>query len=319
MVINCIDDFYEKLSKIGFIQEKSDNESVFEVLNSYGNGYIKRFKLQGGIDLCIMDMYLKNDFYYNFKVSKKYLEIVYVKEGSLKLFDYTKDKINRLNEDELIFCLDANFEGKILHPKNTKLKYISLNIEKEFNDELNKFGIDLNKIVDFYLKNDVPQNIYLKNVLISMMNTKLSNEEYIMFLMSKIYEIFRILFSEIKIKSNKKEFLKNYTKDDIKRLYKAKWIIENNLKQPPSINDLSKEICLNTFKLKVGFKDLFDETIYGYLRLLRIKKSKKLLLETEFSIEEIGLQVGYKTMSGFNNMFKKYIDLTPLKYREKHR
>lgn len=319
MVINCVDDFYEKLSEIGFIQEKSDNESVFEVLNSYGNGYIKRFKLQTGIDLCITDMYLKNDFYYNFKVSKKYLEIVYIKEGSLKIFDYTNDKIINLKEDELIICLDANFEGKIFHPKNKKLKYISLNIEKEFNDELNKFGIDLNKIIEFFLKNDIPQNIYLKNILISMMNTKLSNEEYIMFLMSKIYEIFRILFSEIKIKSNKKELLKNYTKDDIKRLYKAKWIIENNLKKPPSINDLSKEICLNTFKLKVGFKDLFDETIYGYLRLLRIKKSKKLLLETEFSIEEIGLQVGYKTMSGFNNLFKKYNNLTPLKYREKHR
>lgn len=49
------------------------------------------------------------------------------------------------------------------------------------------------------------------------------------------------------------------------KLYEAKEILSNNLEAPPSLSELSKQIGLNSFKLKKNFKALFGVPVFKYL------------------------------------------------------
>lgn len=57
-------------------------------------------------------------------------------------------------------------------------------------------------------------------------------------------------------------------------------------------------------------------TVHQYLSLLRIDKSKKLLRETDSSIDSIARQCGYPGQSYLNQLYKKTFGYTPCDYRQ---
>jgi AraC-like DNA-binding protein len=78
-----------------------------------------------------------------------------------------------------------------------------------------------------------------------------------------------------------------------------------------SLQSLSKTFCLNEFKLKKGFKELFGETVFGYIHSLRMQHAKDLLLDGELNVNEISGKVGYKNPNHFSTAFKKQFGITP--------
>ncbi|MDB5147381.1 MAG: AraC-type DNA-binding protein [Mucilaginibacter sp.] len=99
---------------------------------------------------------------------------------------------------------------------------------------------------------------------------------------------------------------------DKARLLEAKNIVEQNLKYPCSLIELSRKTGLNDFKLKKGFKALFGNTVFGYLAELRMNLAHKLLKEGR-SVSEVAETVGYKNAHHFTAAFKKHFDILPSK------
>lgn len=75
--------------------------------------------------------------------------------------------------------------------------------------------------------------------------------------------------------------------------------------------DLNKCYFCNLFKKETG------KTYSQFLNEVRIEKSKHLLLNTNLSVLEVALSVGYNNQNYYNMAFKKITDSTPLKYRNK--
>ena len=71
--------------------------------------------------------------------------------------------------------------------------------------------------------------------------------------------------------------------------------------------------------LALGFRGVTGFTINDYLNVNRIKKAHRLLLETDDSITSIAEQLGYENITYFERVFKKYRNMTPLKYRNYYR
>ncbi|QEM09682.1 helix-turn-helix transcriptional regulator [Mucilaginibacter rubeus] len=99
---------------------------------------------------------------------------------------------------------------------------------------------------------------------------------------------------------------------DKTRLLEAKNIVEQNLKHPCSLAELSRKTGLNDFKLKKGFKTLFGHTVFGYLAERRMSLAHKLLKEG-CSVSEVAETVGYKNAHHFTAAFKKHFDMLPSK------
>ena len=112
-----------------------------------------------------------------------------------------------------------------------------------------------------------------------------------------------------------KPFLMKLKKEDIERIRLAKDLLTKNRRYHITINDLSQQTQLNRTKLQFGFKQLFGVSIDDYRILLRMEKAKELLEQTEKSVKEISVLVGYKSMGSFSTMFKKKYSKSPTEWR----
>ncbi|MBO6536744.1 MAG: helix-turn-helix transcriptional regulator [Balneolaceae bacterium] len=92
-----------------------------------------------------------------------------------------------------------------------------------------------------------------------------------------------------------------------KKLQLAKEILSDNLETPPSLNELSRQIGLNTFKLKKNFKEVFGVPVFKYVQQIRLEKAHQLIKTKQLSVQEVAWDVGYESISSFSNAFaKKY-------------
>lgn len=53
--------------------------------------------------------------------------------------------------------------------------------------------------------------------------------------------------------------------EHILKIRKAKDIVLANMAEPPGLQELANEVGLNLKKLKVGFKQLYGDTVYSFL------------------------------------------------------
>ena len=94
----------------------------------------------------------------------------------------------------------------------------------------------------------------------------------------------------------------------------AKEIIIEEMNNPPGLQELADQVGLNLKKLKMGFKQIYGDTVYGFLFDYKMECARKLLDSGSYNVNEVGLKIGYSTGSHFIAAFKKKFATTPKKY-----
>ncbi|TXK84462.1 helix-turn-helix domain-containing protein [Paenibacillus sp. N3.4] len=84
-----------------------------------------------------------------------------------------------------------------------------------------------------------------------------------------------------------------------------------------SLMHLSEAFSLSPYYLSKLFKEEFGEKFVDFLARIRIDTAKRLLMETQSSIQDIARKVGYINVITFNRIFKKMEGSTPGSYRKK--
>jgi len=99
---------------------------------------------------------------------------------------------------------------------------------------------------------------------------------------------------------------------EVARIHEAKAILEEHIdKKPPSIKALSKQVALNEFKLKTGFRKYFNSGIFEWLIEQKMQQAKSLVLNTNKPIKEIASLVGYPRTTNFITAFRRQFGFTP--------
>jgi AraC-like DNA-binding protein len=104
---------------------------------------------------------------------------------------------------------------------------------------------------------------------------------------------------------------------DVPAIELAKSLIEKDPVNHLHIPILAGRAGINEFKLKQGFRELFQTSPYQYRLQLCLKKAKQLLEETDDSIDQIASKVGFETYNGFSTAFKKAFHVAPTEYRNR--
>ncbi len=95
------------------------------------------------------------------------------------------------------------------------------------------------------------------------------------------------------------------------QLNKARDILLENIENPPSLVELSKEIGFNTTRLKKEFKAFFGVPVFKYLQNERLSSAHQLISEKKATVQEAAWQVGYDSLSSFSNAFAKKFGYRP--------
>ncbi|SDM83924.1 AraC-type DNA-binding protein [Paenibacillus sp. yr247] len=83
-----------------------------------------------------------------------------------------------------------------------------------------------------------------------------------------------------------------------------------------TLNDLARESFYSPYYLSKMFKECLGFTFTEYVHDVRLREAKRMLLETEDSVESIGRSVGYEDKTQFFRLFKQSLGMTPQQLRK---
>jgi AraC family transcriptional activator of pyochelin receptor len=150
-------------------------------------------------------------------------------------------------------------------------------------------------------------------VLSQILSSNIHESMKALYLKGKVYELLSLYFNKNEDTDIEQcPFL--IDEDNVRKIRLAKEIILKNMSEPPSLQELSEKIGLSLNKLKEGFKQLYGDTVFGYLLDHKMEEARRMLASTNYNVNEVGLRIGYSTSSHFIAAFKKKYGTTPKKY-----
>lgn len=176
---------------------------------------------------------------------------------------------------------------------------------------------DRNTLPDFYIKSVLVDMLAI--IIQALDNENIKNEEY----RDLYYET--LYYNRSFAYSDKKEIIKSNTLKLLNIYRQARKVIT-----PAQIHELietsfcdpnfSVSVLADHYQVSIAYMSYLLKKNLGinfskYLWELRLNKAKELLRDTEMSIDEVCIQIGYLNTSSFRRKFKQETEMTPSQYR----
>jgi transcriptional regulator GlxA family with amidase domain len=101
------------------------------------------------------------------------------------------------------------------------------------------------------------------------------------------------------------------------RLSEAVTLMETNIEEPLSTDDIANLVGLSRRQLERLFKQYLSSLPSRYYLELRLQRARQLLLETNHSIVQVGLMCGFSSGSHFSTAFGALFGNTPREERQR--
>ncbi|MES2544488.1 MAG: AraC family transcriptional regulator [Bacteroidota bacterium] len=173
------------------------------------------------------------------------------------------------------------------------------------------FLSDDNKDKKYYNESNISPSMAI--VLSQMFHFNLNPSIKNLYYKGKGYELLSLYFNRSE-DPNAEQCPFLIDEDNVMKIRKAKDIVIANMAEPPGLQELADQVGLNLKKLKMGFKQIYGDTVYGFLFDYKMDFARKLLDSGSYNVNEVGLKIGYSTGSHFIAAFKKKFATTPKKY-----
>lgn len=101
------------------------------------------------------------------------------------------------------------------------------------------------------------------------------------------------------------------------KLIEAVTLMEANIEEPLSTDDLAHHVKLSRRHLERLFKKYLDNVPAKYYIELRLEQARKLLRQSDKTILQIGLLCGFSSASYFSTAYRNHFGMTPREERKK--
>jgi AraC-like DNA-binding protein len=183
-------------------------------------------------------------------------------------------------------------------------------IAHQGNDAIQRFAdaVAADRFTSFSDAN-LPIDFALHNCINTILNCPFSDSLKALFLFSKSIELL-VLQAEAFDRANRNPaFIK--CSGDRERILFARDYLLQNMDCPPSLTQLAHMAGINEYKLKRGFKEMFNLTAFQYLSAARLDVALRELQEGKKNLTEIASDLGYASLQHFSNAFKKKFGVSP--------
>src|SRR5690606_3035802 len=190
-----------------------------------------------------------------------------------------------------------NFDGRYLMPAGQQIHYICIILSESFYFQLISRESTLHK--DFVNHVTQKEHTYfspdrlvvtpvIKHVLAEIIAANRLGRLPRLLLETKIKELLVIQLEHFLSNEHQQTTLARspLQPSDIAKLTEAKRILDEQFVKPPHIGELARMATLNEYKLKVGFKFHYSQTVYQYVIQKRMKLALSLLKDGNHTISE---------------------------------
>jgi AraC-like DNA-binding protein len=162
----------------------------------------------------------------------------------------------------------------------------------------------------FYDERDISSTLLV--TLSQLFSQQLSANVQRIYYEGKVLEVIGLYFSTKQPNTESCPFLND--QETVRKIKHAKEFLLAHMDEPPTIKELARQAGLNEYQLKVGFKEIYGNTVYGYLLDHKLDFARVKLDSRQWQVNEVAYQVGYTNPSHFIAAFKKKFGITPKKY-----
>lgn len=308
-------------------QQLSKNSSIDsrDIICQYpqelGKGYYREIQLREGLELAIENSQLHDNLIVEFPERQHCIEFFFQISGS------GSDKFTSTNAGE--YC----FYGSGIAPKeqcknSNKQQILEVNVHmqpellysffgeniSDIREELNYlFGNDKEDYYYYATSKTTPQMQVVLQQILQCPYEKITKR---IFLESKVLELMALLIEQTQQPKLPKTGSQNFNSEDLERLHYAKDILQHSFEKPPSLLELARQVGLNDYKLKLGFRQVFQTTVFGYLQTYRMELAKELLAAKTMSVQQVARKVGYTHAGYFSAAFKRKYGVNPKSFQK---
>ncbi len=285
----------------------------------FGNGKFKQYNLNG-IYLLGGVFSFNDDLRIRGTADEDVIEMSFQLQGSAhgKIDDMKEEVIMQENQQSL--CYTPSKSGVFNFQGQQDYKNFEISFTLEYFEQLVSRYPGL--LVDFYEKvlrqepttlgdANLPITPEMRMIIHELLNQPMDRNLQRIFIEAKVLELLALQVEQAQnLPVLKTKKIINSPKD-LHKIHEAKEILVARVDNPPTIYELAKMVGTNDFKLKKGFKEVFNNTIFGFLLDFKMEKARTLLRYTDKPTSEIAHLLGYSHPGHFTNAFKKKYGVTP--------
>jgi AraC-like DNA-binding protein len=220
------------------------------------------------------------------------------------------------------------FIGSGDYGQNVRYKFFEVHFTKDFFIELARQGspglmrfaeiIQSDKAALLSQQN-LPISFAMHQCIRDIMHGGFEGGLKLLFLQSKCIELLTLqaqMYEDIAKRSSGGQLFTSISGHDKESIMYAREYLLQNALQPPSLTELARIAGINEFKLKQGFKQVFNNTVFGYLSDYKLNEARDLLLQGDSTIKEVSDNLGYSSVQHFSNAFRKKFGMPPGKLKK---
>lgn len=228
------------------------------------------------------------------------------------------------------------FKGRKMNAGLSSLRHHALYVnESQYNIQVSKslqtvhLGIDLDYYISMLcdkepwsaslkekllrredvLEGDAVITLEMQKAVHDLLNNSLQGNLRTLLMEAKVMELVALQLNQLA--SESKRTKPGLTGLDIDVFHDLRSYLHTHFTEDLSLRQLARMFGLNDFKLKRGFKDLFQTTVFDYIHTLRMEYAYRLLLEDKMFVNEVSGLIGYKNPNHFSTAFKRKYGICP--------
>jgi AraC-like DNA-binding protein len=105
------------------------------------------------------------------------------------------------------------------------------------------------------------------------------------------------------------------TADEVAHLRRARDLVDRVYAEPLDVLALARRAHLSPAHFSRRFKEAFGETPYQYVLTRRVERAQELLRNTDHTVTDICLEVGFQSLGSFSAVFHRVAGMSPTAYR----
>ena len=305
-------DWYDKNAKL--ISRKPGCSVISYQCN--GTGILYDYSIFPGIDLSFMDFNC-SDIFDEPNEMRNVLEIRHYQEGRVE-FEFEGDKVFHLQQDE--FCVNGmlNMPARYSFPFDY-CSGLSLVLDKNSMTEVTRSQLALFQIDISVLEEDLDtaHQWYICKTPPSMCHVfeelyAAKEHETSQYFRIKVLEL---LYHATKLRKEDRVAATYYAREHIEIVERVRKAMLKDLSRSTPLEQFLRGEAISTVTFQTIFKQIYGRSPYAYLKHYRMNSAAVQLRESNESINQIALSLGYSNASKFARAFRDVFGVLPKDYR----
>ena len=305
-------DWYDKNAKL--ISRKPGCSVISYQCN--GTGILYDYSIFPGIDLIFMDFNC-SDIFDEPNEMRNVLEIRHYQEGRVE-FEFEGDKVFHLQQDE--FCVNGmlNMPARYSFPFDY-CSGLSVVLDKNSMTEVTRSQLALFQIDISVLEEDLDtaHQWYICKTPPSMCHVfeelyAAKEHETSQYFRIKVLEL---LYHATKLRKEDRVAATYYAREHIEIVKRVRKAMLKDLSRSTPLEQFLRGEAISTVTFQTIFKQIYGRSPYAYLKHYRMNSAAVQLRESNESINQIALSLGYSNASKFARAFRDVFGVLPKDYR----